>query len=68
MGLEERCAQADLAVEDVLGLLPLVLSGVGVRPLGVGGGDNMLDTAVLGLLVLLAEQAHGAQAERLRER
>ena len=63
-----RCALADLAIEDVLGLLPLVLPGVGVGPLGVGGGDDVLDAAVLGLLVLFAEQAHSAQAKRLHER
>ncbi len=51
-----------------MGLLPLVLPGIGVRPLGVGGGDYVLDAAVLGLLVLLAKQAHSAQAERLHER
>jgi hypothetical protein len=38
-----------------------------VGPLGVGGRDDVLDAAVLGLHVGLAEKAHGAQAERLGE-
>ena len=55
----------NLTAENVLGLLPLVLAGIRVGQSCVVGRDNVLGTAVRLLLVFLAQEADGAQPERL---